>query len=80
MFEAAGGASMLVGESGLKDLAIGDEVELRAGASPDLRYVTTALPRVAGKAPFTIRVTNARATPETFELLASSRSGHRAPR
>lgn len=68
VFETAGGASMLVGESGLKDLAIGDEVELRAGASPDLRYVTTALPRVAGKAPFTIRVTNARATPETFEL------------
>ncbi len=68
VFETAGGASMLVGESGLKDQAIGEEVELRAGASPDVRYVTTSLPRTDGKAPFTVRVTNARSTPETFEL------------
>jgi len=68
VFEAAGGAAMLVGESALKDRAIGDEVEFFAGASPDVRYVTTALARTKRKAPFAIRVTNARATPEIFEL------------
>ncbi|WEJ99358.1 MAG: hypothetical protein P0Y59_20890 [Candidatus Sphingomonas phytovorans] len=68
VFEAAGGTPMLVGESGLKDRAIGEEVELGAGTSPDLRYVTTALPRGKRRAAFTVRVTNARATPETFEL------------
>lgn len=68
VFESAGGASMLVGESGLADRAIGDEVELSAGASPDVRYVTTAQPHGVGSAPFTVRVTNARSTPETFEL------------
>ncbi|MES2452383.1 MAG: hypothetical protein V4610_17675 [Pseudomonadota bacterium] len=68
VFEAAGGTPMLVGESGLKDRAIGEEVELGAGTSPDLRYVTTALPRGKRRAAFTVRVTNARATSETFEL------------
>jgi hypothetical protein len=68
VFETARGTPMLVGESGLKDRAIGDEVELGAGTSPDLRYVTVARPRTKRKAPFTVRVTNARSTPETFEL------------
>ena len=68
VFESARGSPMLVGESGLKDRAIGDEVELGAGASPDLRYVIMARPRTKRKAPFTVRVTNARSTPETFEL------------
>lgn len=68
VFEKGGGASLLVGESNLKDRAVGEEVELGGGASPDVRYVTTSLPRTKDTAPFTVRVTNARSTPETFEL------------
>jgi hypothetical protein len=68
VFEKGGGASLLVGESSLKDRAIGEEVELGGGASPDVRYVTTSLLRTKDAAPFTVRVTNARSTPETFEL------------
>ena len=68
VFEQGGGASLLVGESSLKDRAIGEDVELGGGASPDVRYVTTSLPRTKDTAAFTVRVTNARSTPETFEL------------
>jgi hypothetical protein len=68
VFEAAGDTPLLVGESNLKDRAIGDEVELGAGLSPDIRYVTVTAPRTRRRAPFAVNVTNARATPETFEL------------
>ncbi len=68
VFEPARDKAMLVGESNLKDRAIGEEVEFGAGRSPDVRYVTVARPRTRKAAPFTVTVTNARATPETFEL------------
>jgi hypothetical protein len=68
VFEQAGDASLLVGESRLADRAIGDEVEIETGESPDIRYTLVARPRSAKRQPFTARVTNARATPEIFEL------------
>ncbi|MGH6614018.1 DUF4139 domain-containing protein [Sphingomonas sp.] len=71
VFEPANGASLLVGEASLKDRAIGEELELGIGQSNDVRHVTTALPRTkgpAGQVPFTVKVTNARSTPEIFEL------------
>ncbi|MGY4395702.1 hypothetical protein ACVWZA_000863 [Sphingomonas sp. UYAg733] len=68
VFESAADASMLVAESSLADRAVGEEVEFGAGASNDIRYVTVALPVTKRRAPFTVRVTNARSTAETFEL------------
>jgi hypothetical protein len=68
IFEGAGETPMLVGESNLRDRAIGDEVEFGAGMSSDVRYATISGPRSRRQAPFTVRVTNARSTPETFEL------------
>jgi hypothetical protein len=68
VFEAAGAAPMLVGESDLKDRAVGDEVEFGVGMSSDVRYVIASQPRSRRRAPFTVRVTNARAMPEAFEL------------
>ncbi|HVJ01920.1 MAG TPA: hypothetical protein VM662_07025, partial [Sphingomonas sp.] len=68
VFEEAGDASLLVGESRLADRAIGDEVEIETGESTDVRYTLVARPRSAKRQPFTASVTNARATPETFEL------------
>jgi hypothetical protein len=68
IFEASGESPMLIGESDLKDRAIGDEVEFGAGMSSDVRYATISQPRSRRRAPFTVQVTNARSTPETFEL------------
>ncbi|QNQ08748.1 DUF4139 domain-containing protein [Sphingomonas alpina] len=68
VFESARNAPMLVAESSLADRAIGEEVEFGAGASNDIRFVTVALPATKQRAAFKVRVTNARATPETFEL------------
>jgi hypothetical protein len=68
VFEQAGGTPLLVGESNLADRAVGEEVEFGAGASPDVRYQIVARPFSERRKPFRVRVTNARATPEQFEL------------
>ncbi|WP_404336871.1 DUF4139 domain-containing protein [Sphingomonas sp. MMS12-HWE2-04] len=68
VFEEAHGQSLLVGETSLEDRAIGDEVEFETGAASDVRYTLVARPVSGKRQPFTARVTNARATPETFEL------------
>lgn len=68
VFERAREEPLLVGESALSDRAIGEEVEFATGESTDLRYKVVARPPSRRRQPFTVEVTNARATPETFEL------------
>jgi hypothetical protein len=68
LFEPVDGAPILVAESRLADRAVGDEVEIGAGQSPDLRYTVVARPGSERRKPYRVRVTNARATPELFEL------------
>lgn len=69
MFERAGGDSLLVGESDLADRAIGDEVEFGTGESSDVRYRIVAKRPSERRKPYRLSVTNARSTPETFELI-----------
>jgi hypothetical protein len=65
---AEGRGPLLVGESDLKDRAIGDEVEFGIGDSSDVRYTLVAKRPSERRKPFSVRVTNARSTPETFEF------------
>ncbi|MCW3837354.1 DUF4139 domain-containing protein [Sphingomonas canadensis] len=60
--------SLLLAEADLRDLAIGEEVELDTGESPEVRYELIARPPGKRRAPYRVRVTNARGTPETFEF------------
>lgn len=69
LFEKAGGAPLLIYESQLDDRAIGEDVELQAGASSDVRYRIVARPPAEGLRPFAIRVTNARDKPQRFEFM-----------
>lgn len=68
VFEQGGGAPLLVSESTLRDRAVGDEVEFGAGESSDVRCQIVARRPSERRKPYSVRVTNARATPETFEL------------
>jgi hypothetical protein len=68
VFEQARDTDLLVGESRLADRAVGEEVELGAGQSTELRYLVIALPLSGKKRPYRIRVTNARDTAATFEI------------
>ncbi|MES2056981.1 MAG: hypothetical protein V4564_13680 [Pseudomonadota bacterium] len=69
VFEQARGESLLVGESDLADRAIGEEVEFGTGESSDVRYKIVARRPSERRKPYRISVTNARSTPETFELV-----------
>ncbi|RYY24289.1 MAG: hypothetical protein EOP62_17330 [Sphingomonadales bacterium] len=68
VFERAGEQSLLVGESELADRAIGEEVEFETGESSDVRYTIISRARAGNRQPFEIQVSNARSTPETFEM------------
>ena len=68
VFEPADGAPLLVGESVLPDRAVGDEVEFGAGVSSDVRCQLVTRHASERRKSYTVRVTNARNTPEIFEL------------
>lgn len=75
LFEAVGDKQLLVAEGRLADRAVGDEVELVVGQSPDMRYLVTRLPSDTKTSRYTVRVTNARDTDETFEIAVPGRIG-----
>jgi hypothetical protein len=62
------GAPLLLGESPLRDRAVGDDVEFGVGESSDVRCQIVARRPSDERKPYSVRVTNARNTPETFEL------------
>ena len=67
-FEPGGSMSLLVGEGALSDRAIGQEVEIAAGNSSDVRYQIRPGQRGKTRRNFTVRVTNARPVAVTFEM------------
>jgi hypothetical protein len=68
VFERARKEALLVGEGALSDRAIGEEVEFATGESSDLRYKVVARPPSRSRQPYVVEVTNARSTPEAFEM------------
>ncbi|GAA0736618.1 hypothetical protein CA233_23030 [Sphingomonas sp. ABOLD] len=68
LFAARGEQPVLLGESALKDRAIGDEIELRPGDSSEVRYTIVGKPGSKRRANYRVEVTNALANPVTFEL------------
>lgn len=73
VFAPRGDISLLIGESGVADRAVGEEIEFGAGTSSDVRYQVTALPMVKKKTPYRITVTNARDTVAAFEIAIPGR-------
>jgi hypothetical protein len=73
VFAPRGDTSLLIGESGLADRAVGEEIEFGAGTSSDVRYTVTALPVEKKKVPYRITVTNARGTAAAFEIAIPGR-------
>lgn len=68
VFAPRGETELLVGESGLADRAVGEEVEFGAGSSSDVRYRVTALPSRTKKRLYRVVVSNGRDTPARFEM------------
>jgi len=67
LFDSRAGSPFLVGQATLRDLAIGEDVEIGLGAAPGVRAVQTPLARTADFADYEIVVTNDGAAPVAFE-------------
>jgi len=65
--------ALLIGEGDVADRAVGEELELSAGQSSDVRYTITRQSPTDDRQPYDIRVTNAHDTPETFEIALPGR-------
>ncbi|HEY0413963.1 MAG TPA: hypothetical protein VGD66_12575 [Allosphingosinicella sp.] len=81
VFETVNGASMLAGETRVRDYAVGEAVELEVAESPDVQVVQRLAPRgkAGGEAEnddddykprrYEVEITNARPVPVTLELV-----------
>ena len=74
VFEAVGDRPMLVGEPTIDDTAVGEDVELDVGQSPDVTYVQKRISNFQEKRPwksaqrYELEITNARSTPANVEV------------
>ena len=68
LFEPVNGAMLLVGEEGIRDRAIGDDVELYVGESPDVQLSVKQVSARGEKERFALTLTNARPVPIMAEI------------
>lgn len=69
MFEAGAGRYLLVGEYPLADLAIGQDVEIVLGASPDVQWTVRRMSETDHKQGWRVDITNARPEPVNVEVI-----------
>jgi hypothetical protein len=67
LFGSRAGTPFLVGESVIRDNAVGEDVEIGLGAAPGVRFAQTPLARTAEGADYEILVTNDGPAPIAFE-------------
>jgi hypothetical protein len=72
VFATHRGETLLEHESGIRDLAVAEELEINMGESPDVRVESTRLDEVTH-----VDITNARAVPIEFELRLQVPAGDR---
>ena len=72
LFDSRAGTPFLVGESVLRDHAVGEDVEIVLGVAPGVRVAQTPLARTDTAADYEIVVTNDSASPVAFEAEIAS--------
>lgn len=69
LFERVDGKRLLAGETSISDKAIGDDVELSAGESPDVRLSVKQIGDRKKRQSFRVSLSNARSAPVVAEIL-----------
>jgi hypothetical protein len=69
LFEPVANRPLLVGEHAMEDLAIGQEVELQLGQSPDVQWTLRRVSETDSKQGWEVTVTNARPVPIRAEII-----------
>ncbi|MBB4640625.1 DUF4139 domain-containing protein [Rhizorhapis suberifaciens] len=76
LFESVNGQEMLVGEDKLRDHAVGEEVEVKVGASPQLQFRLECVQCGKGaKSSYRLTITNANNRPAAVELRLQQSDG-----
>lgn len=75
VFEQAGGAEMLVGESSLADKAVGEELELRLGETPGVSARIDTLEERGRRTRYRLTVSNANPWPIAYEARIGAADG-----
>jgi hypothetical protein len=69
LFEEVGGRHLLVGENDLSDHAVGDDVEMELGQSPDVTWTLRRVSETDHRQGWRADVTNARDVPISAEII-----------
>lgn len=69
VFETLDGFDLLVGETGVRDIAIDEDVELTLGSSPDVTWTLTKTSESKSRQSWTAEITNARSVDIDAEVI-----------
>jgi hypothetical protein len=75
LFQAQAGRPLLIGEAGLADKAVGEEVELAFSESPAVRWTSVEVAQGEGWSDMRVSVANANPWPVRFELRTGLNDG-----
>lgn len=79
LFETVGTRRMLAGENDVADLAVGEDVELELGQSPDVQWKLTRVSETRQRQDWRVDLTNARPFPVRAEILVPHDLAERPP-
>lgn len=79
LFAPRGGEDLLIGEQGMADRAIGEEVEIDTGISPDVQWTLIRTAETKKRVTYRATITNARPVPIAAEIVVPGQIADRAP-
>lgn len=79
LFEPVAGRPLLAGENRVADLAIGEDVELDVGSSPDVQWKLVRVAAVDRREEWRVEITNARDVPVTAEIIVPGDFAEKPP-
>ncbi|WP_343518809.1 hypothetical protein [Sphingomonas sp.] len=79
LFETVAGRRLLAGRDDVADLAVGEEVELALGQSPDVQWKLTRVRETADRQEWRVDITNARNVPVTAQIVVPNDLAEKPP-
>lgn len=79
LFETVAGRRLLAGRDDVADLAVGEEVELALGQSPDVQWKLTRVRETSDRQEWRVDIANARDLPVTAEIIVPSDLAEKPP-
>lgn len=79
LFETVAGRRLLAGRNDVADLAVGEEVELALGQSPDVQWKLTRVKETPDRQDWRVDITNARNVPVTVQIIVPNDLAEKPP-